>query len=95
MLSRIARKVQCAAQWAMPAVVVLGMNLLASTAALTSHSAVVTQAKPEMIVDRSQKGDRLIPAAPEIKVVLPHGCESSVSSTTEVTQSDLLWRCVT
>jgi hypothetical protein len=48
-----------------------------------------------MIVDQSQKGDRLIPAALEIKVVLPHGCESSVSSTTKVAQSDLLWRCVT
>src|SRR5215471_274082 len=40
-LSKIARKVQCAAQCAMPAVVVLGMNLLESAAALTSHSAVV------------------------------------------------------
>jgi hypothetical protein len=95
-LSKIARKVQwLAAQCAMLAVVVLAVNLLESAGALTSHSAVVTQPKPVMIVDRSRKGDRLIPAAPAIKIVLPHGCESSVSSITKVSRSDLLWRCVT
>ena len=83
--------VQCAAV----AVVALATNLLESAGALPSDSAAVTQPTPITIVDRSRKGDRFIPAAPSVKIVLPRGCESSVSSVTKLSRSDLLWRCVT
>jgi hypothetical protein len=95
-LSKIARKIQwTATQCAMLAVVAVATNLLASAWALTSHSSAVTQLKQITMVDRSRKGDRLTPAAPPaIKIVLPRGCEASVSSLTKVPAS-VLWRCVT
>ena len=95
-MSKIAGKIKwIAVQCAAVAVVALATNLLESAGALPSDSAAVTQPTPITIVDRSRKGDRLIPAAPSVKIVLPSGCESSVSSVTKLSRSDLLWRCVT
>jgi hypothetical protein len=81
--------VQCAAV----VVVALATNLLESAGA--PDSAAVTQSTRITIVDRSRKGDRFIPATPLVKIVLPRGCESSVSSVTKLSRSNLLWRCVT
>ena len=88
-IKRIA--VQCAAV----VVVALATNLLESAGALPSDSAAVTQPTRTTIVDRSRKGDRFIPATPSVKIVLPRGCESSVSLVTKLSRSDLVWRCVT
>ena len=95
-MSKIAGKIKwIAVQCAAVAVVALATNQLESAGALPSDSAAVTQPTRITIVDRSRKGDRLIPAAPSVKIVLPSGCESSVSSVTKLSRSDLLWRCVT
>jgi len=95
-MSKVTGKIKrVAAQCAVAAIVALATNLLESAGALPSDSAAVTQPTPITIVDRSRKGDRLIPAAPSVKIVVPRGCESSVSSVTKLSRSDLLWRCVT
>ena len=92
-MSKIAGKIKwIAVQCAAVAVVALATNLLESAGALPSDSAAVTQPTPITLVDRSIKGDRLIR---RLKIVVPHGCESSVSSVTKLSRSDLLWRCVT
>ena len=83
--------VQCAAI----AVVALATNLLESAGALTSHSAAVTQPEPITLVDRSGKGDRLTPRPSSVSIVLPRGCESSVSLVINLSRSDLVWQCVT
>ena len=87
-IKRIA--VQCAAV----IVVALATNLLESAGALPSDSAAVTQPTRITIVDRSRKGDRFT-LSPSVKIVIPRGCESSVSSVTMLSRSDLVWRCVT
>ena len=92
----IANKIKrIALQCAAVVVVALATNLLESAGALPSDSAAVTQPTRTTIVDRSRKGDRFIPATPSVKIVLPRGCESSVSSVTKLSRSDLVWRCVT
>jgi hypothetical protein len=92
-MSGIVRRIKwIAVQCAAIALVALATNALESAGALTSHSAAVTQPKPITVVDRSGKGDRLIPLA---AFVLPRGCESSVSSVTNLSRSDLVWRCDT
>jgi hypothetical protein len=57
-------------------------NFLASAGALPSHSVAVPPPKPITTVDRSGKADRLTPRAPLVNIVLPRGCESSVSIVT-------------
>jgi hypothetical protein len=83
-MGKIVRKITwIVAQCAAVAVVALATNLLESAGALPYRSVVVTEAKPVTVVDRSQKGDRLTRVAPSVKVVVPYGCESSVSSATK------------
>jgi hypothetical protein len=95
-MSRIVRRIKwLAVQCAAIALVAFATNLLESAGALTSHSAVVTQPEPITIVDPSGKGDRLTPQASSVNIMLPRGCESSVSSVTKLSRSDLVWRCVT
>jgi hypothetical protein len=95
-MSKVVRSIKWVAfQCAAIAVVALATNLLESAGALPSHSAAVSEPKPITIVDRSGKGDRLAPRASPVNIVLPHGCESSVSPLTKLSRSDLVWRCVT
>ena len=95
-MSKIIRRIKLiAAQSAAITLVALATNLLASAEALTFHSAAVTQSKQITMVDRSGKGDRLNPRALSVNIVLPRGCESSVSVVTRLSRSDLVWRCVT
>jgi hypothetical protein len=58
----------------------------------TPPSATVSQAN---VIDRSQKGDRLAPAAPAAKIVFPRGCESQVSPMTKLTPGQFIARCLT
>ena len=95
-MSKIIRRIKwIAAQCAAITLVALATNFLASAGALTSHSAAVTQPKQITMVDRSGKGDRLNPRALSVNIVLPRGCESSVSVVTGLSRSDLVWRCIT
>ena len=95
-MSKIIRRIKwIAAQCAAITLVALATNFLASAGALTSHSAAVTQPKQITMVDRSGKGDRLNPRALSVNIVLPRGCESSVSLATNLSRSDLIWRCDT
>ena len=95
-MSRIVRRIKwIAAQCAAIALVALATNLLASAGALPSHSVAVIQPNSINIVDRSGKGDRFTPRATSVNIVLPRGCESSVSSVTNLSRSDLVWRCDT
>jgi hypothetical protein len=95
-MSRIVRRIKwIAAQCAAIAVVAVATNLLASAGALPSHSVVVIQPNSINIVDLSGKGDRFTPRATSVNIVLPRGCESSVSSVTKLSRSDLVWRCDT
>jgi hypothetical protein len=84
-----------AAQCAAIALVALATNLLASAGALPSHSVTLIQPNSINIVDRSGIGDRFTPRATSVNIVLPRGCESSVSSVTKLSCSDLVWRCDT
>jgi len=93
-MSRIVRKIKwIAVQCAAIALVALATDLLASAGVLPSHSVAVIQPNPINIVDRSGKGDRFTPRA--VNIVLPRGCESSVSPVTKLSRSDLVWRCDT
>jgi hypothetical protein len=96
-VSKIANKIKwIAVQSAAVAVVALATNLLESAGALPSRSAAVTEPKPITTVDRSTKGDRLIPAAPpSVKLVRPPGCESPVSFLVKLSPPDLVGRCLT
>ena len=95
-MSRIIRKIKwIAAQCAAIALVALATNLLASAGALPSHSVAAIQPNSINIVDRSGKGDRFTPRATSVNIVLPRGCESSVSVVTRLSRSDLVWRCDT
>ena len=95
-MSRIVRRIKwIAAQCAAIALVALATNFLASAGALPSHSVAVPPPKPITTVDRSGKADRLTPRAPLVNIVLPRGCESSVSVATRLSRSDLVWRCDT
>ena len=95
-MSRIVRRIKwIAAQCAAIALVALATDLLASAGVLTSHSVAVIHPNPINIVDRSGKGDRFTPRATSVNIVLPRGCESSVSSVTKLSHSDLVWRCDT
>ena len=95
-MSGIVRRIKwIAAQCAAIALVALATNLLASAGALPSHSVAVTQPKQMAMADRSGKGDRFTPRATSVNIVLPRGCELSVSSVTKLSRSDLVWRCDT
>ena len=58
----------------------------------TLPSATVAQAN---MIDRSQKGDRLAPAVPAAKIVLPRGCDSQVSPMTKLAPGQFIARCLT
>ena len=63
-MSKIVGKIKwIAAQCVAIALVALATNLLESAGALPSHSAAVTHPTLMTIVDRSGKGNRLVPAA--------------------------------
>jgi hypothetical protein len=95
-MTKIARKINwIIAQCTGVAVVALATNSIETAGALSSHSIVVTQSTAITMVDRSRKADRLTPLAPSVNLVLPRGCESSVSLATNLSRSDLVWRCVT
>jgi hypothetical protein len=95
-MSRIIRRIKWfAVECAAIAAVAFATNALESAGALPSHSAAVTPPKLITVVDRSGKGDRLARQAPSVNIVLPRGCESSVSVTTNLSRADLVWRCVT
>jgi len=95
-MSRIVRRIKwIAVQCAAIALVALATDLLASAGVLPSHSVAVIQPNPINIVDRSGKGDRFTPRATSVNIVLPRACESSVSSVTKLSRSDLVWRCDT
>jgi len=47
------------------------------------------------LVDRSRKGDRLVPAAPVAKTRLPPGCESQSSPLARLAPPNLIRQCVT
>jgi hypothetical protein len=96
-VSKIASKITwIAVECAAVAVVALATNLLESAGALPSHSTAVTEPKPITTVDRSRKGDRLIPAAaPSVNLVRPPGCESPVSFLAKLSPPDLVGRCLT
>jgi hypothetical protein len=96
MMSTIVRRINwIAVQCVTIAGIAFTTNVLESAGALPSRWVVITSPKPITIVDRSGKGDRLISRAPAVNIVLPRGCESSVSLVTNVSRSDLVWRCVT
>jgi hypothetical protein len=95
-MSGIVRKIKwLAVKCAAIAVVALAANALESAGSLTSHSAAITRLKPITIVDRAGKGDRLTLRVTSVNIVLLRGCESSVSSVTKLSRSDLVWRCDT
>jgi hypothetical protein len=89
-MSRIVGSIKWFAfQFAAIAAVAIATNLLESAGALPSHSVAITPPKLITVVDRSGKADRLIRRAPSVNIVLPRGCESSVSMTTNLSRSDL------
>ena len=93
-MSRIVRRIKwLAVECAAIALVALATDLLASAGVLPSHSVAVIQPNPINIVDRSGKGDRFTARATSVNIVLPRGCESSVSPVTKLSRSDLVWRC--
>ena len=96
-MSKIVGKIKwIAAQCVAIALVALATNLLESAGALPSHSAAVTHPTLMTIVDRSGKGNRLVPAAgPSIKLVRPPGCESPVSFLAKPSPPNLVGRCLT
>jgi hypothetical protein len=83
---------------AVAALVVLAPNSLPFLRAASLQSAPTVQLKTDPqagMIDRSRKGDRLVPMPLAIKIVPPPGCEFPFSPLAKLSPPHELARCLT